>query len=41
MQKQLAAELVNGGIRSSLQTVQEDYPSVQAVDGFCCTHPTF
>ena len=31
LQEQLAAELANGGIKSSLQTVQAAYPSVQAV----------
>ena len=31
LQEQLAAELANGGIKSSLQTIQAAYPSVQAV----------
>ena len=31
LQEQLAAELANGGIKSSLQTIQAGYPSVQAV----------
>ena len=31
LQEQLAAELANGGIKSSLHTVQVAYPSVQAV----------
>ena len=31
LQEQLAAELANGGIKSSLQTVQAAYPGVQAV----------
>ena len=31
LQAQLAAELANGGIKSSLQTVQAAYPGVQAV----------
>ena len=31
LQEQLAAELADGGIKSSLQTVRQDYPSVQSV----------
>ena len=31
LQEQLAAELANGGIKSSLQTIQAGYPNVQAV----------
>ena len=31
LQEQLAAELADGGIKSSLQTVRQDYPIVQAV----------
>ena len=31
LQAQLAAELADGGIKSSLQTVRQDYPGVQAV----------
>ena len=31
LQEQLAAELTDGGIKSSLQTIQAGYPSVQAV----------
>ena len=40
LQEQLAAELANGGIKSSLQTIQAAYPSVQAVssDGWILLH---
>lgn len=31
LQEQLAAELADGGIKSSLQTVRQAYPGVQAV----------
>ena len=31
LQEQLAAELADGGIKSSLHTVRQDYPGVQAV----------
>ena len=31
LQEQLAAELAGGGIKSSLHTVRQDYPGVQAV----------
>ena len=31
LQAQLAAELADGGIKSSLHTVRQDYPGVQAV----------
>lgn len=31
LQERLAAELANGGIKSSLHTVRQAYPSVQAV----------
>ena len=31
LQEQLAAGLADGGIKSSLQTVRQDYPSVQSV----------
>ena len=31
LQAQLAAELADGSIRSSLHTVRQDYPGVQAV----------
>lgn len=31
LQERLAAELTDGGIKSSLHTVRQDYPSVQAV----------
>ena len=32
LQEQLAAELADGGIKSSLQTVRQDYPIVQSVN---------
>ena len=32
LQEQLAAELADGGIKSSLHTVRQDYPGVQSVN---------